>query len=148
MVNINNLLCVLIELPIYCFMLIELILKVSVDELYWNWLNYMLLLRNGELEMNIDNVFAMWIVIEKWWIESEYDELLEINWLVDNWLICVVVDNDVNVEYVELRNEILNYVDDERMIWAIEIVDLKFVELDWIDELCELFVFDGNELVV
>ena len=39
-------------------------------------------------------------------------------------------------------------VDDERMIWAIEIVDLKFVEFDWIDELCELFVFDGNELVV
>ena len=28
-------------------------------------------------------------------------------------------------------------VDDERMIWAIEIVELKFVELDWIDELCE-----------
>ena len=50
--------------------------------------------------------------------------------------------------YVELRNEILNYVDDKRMIWAIEIVDLKFVELDWIDELCELFVFDDNELVV
>ena len=59
-----------------------------------------------------------------------------------------VVDNDVNVEYVELRNEILNYVDDERMIWAIEIVKLKFVELDWIDELCELFVIDGNELIV
>ena len=135
-------------ISIYCFMLIDLILKVSVDELYWNWLNYLLLLRNGELEMNIDNVFAIWIVIEKWWIGSEYDELLEINWLVDNWLICVVVDNDVNVEDVELRNEILNYVDDERMIWAIEIVDLKFVELDWIDELCELFVFDGNELVV
>ena len=70
-------------------MLIELILKVSVDELYWNWLNYMLFLRNGELEMNIDNVFAMWIVIEKWWIGSEYDELLETEWLVDNWLICV-----------------------------------------------------------
>ena len=70
-------------------MLIELILKVSVDELYWNWLNYMLLLRNGELEMNIDNVIVMWIVIEKWWIESEYVELFEIEWLVDNWLICV-----------------------------------------------------------
>ena len=129
-------------------MLIELILKVSVDELYWNWLKYMLLLRNGELEMNIDNVFAMWIVIEKWRIGSEYDELLEIEWLVDNWLIYVVIENDVNVEDVELRNEILNYVDDERMIWAIEIVDLNFIELDWIDELCELFVFDGNELVV
>ena len=43
----------------------------------------MLLLRNGELEMNIDNVFAMWIVIEKWWIGSEYDELLGIELLVD-----------------------------------------------------------------
>ena len=28
-----------------------------------------------------------------------------------------------------------------------EIVDWKFVEMDWNDELCELFVFDGNELV-
>ena len=71
-------------ISIYCFMLIDLILKVSVDELYWIWLNYMLLLRNDELEMNIDNVFAMWIVIEKWWIGSEYDELLGIELLVDN----------------------------------------------------------------
>ena len=69
------------------------------------------------------------------------NDLLTIDWFV------FVVDNDVNVEYVELRNEILNYVDDERMIWAIKIVDLNFIELDWIDELCELFVFDGNELV-
>ena len=29
------------------------------------------------------------------------------------------------------------------MIWANEIVDWKFVNMDWIDELCELFVFDG-----
>ena len=49
----------------------------------------------------------------------------------------------------EMRWELRCWVvDDERMIWAIKIVDLKFVELDWIDELCELFVFDGNELVV
>ena len=39
------------------------------------------------------------------------------------------------------EDEILRYVDDERMIWAIE-------NVDWIDELCELFVFDGNELIV
>ena len=45
----------------------------------------------------------------------------------------------------EIRWELRCWVvDDERMIWAIEIVDLKFIELDWIDELCELFVFDGN----
>ena len=48
--------------------------------------------------------------------------------------------------YVELRIGISRY--DERMIWATEIMDLKFIVLDWIDELCELFVFDGNELVV
>ena len=88
-----------------------------------------LLLRNDELEVNMMNCLRL-------------NDLLTIDWFV------FVVDNDVNVEYVELRNEILNYVDDERMIWTIEIVDLKFVELDWIDELCELFVFDGNELVV
>ena len=45
------------------------------------------------------------------------------------WLICVVVENDVIVEDDELRNEILNDVDDERMSWAIEIVELKFIEL-------------------
>ena len=55
----------------------------------WNWIELYVIVENGELEMNIDSVFAMWIVIEKWWFESEYDELLEIEWLVDNWLICV-----------------------------------------------------------
>ena len=93
------------------------------------WLLCEWLLRNDELELNMMNCLRL-------------NDLFTIDWFV------FVVDNDVNVEYVELRYEILNYVDDERMIWAIEIVDLKFVELDWIDELCELFVFDGNELVV
>ena len=37
----------------------------------------MLLLRNGELEMKIDNVIVMWIVIEKWLIGSECDELID-----------------------------------------------------------------------
>ena len=61
------------------------------------------------------------------------------------WLNCVVVEI---VEDDELRNEILNDVDDERLSWDIEIVELKFVEFDWTDELCELLVFDGNELIV
>ena len=122
-------------------MLIELILKVSVDELYWNWLKYMLFLRNGELEMNIDNVFAMWIAIEKWWIESDCEWLVLAFDLFVYWCWEIVI-----LVYVELRIGISRY--DERMIWAIEIVNLKFVELDWIDELCELFVFDGNELIV
>ena len=123
----------LIELPIYCFMLIELILKVSVDELYWNWLNYMLLLRNGELEMNIDNVFAMWIVIEKWWIGSEYDELLEIEWLVDNWLICVCCWEwcECGICWVEKWDIELLMI--EGMIWIFEIVDMQ-----WSDDLCEI----------
>ena len=30
------------------------------------------------------------------------------------------------------------------MSWGIEIVDWKFVDMYWDDELCELFVFDGN----
>ena len=63
------------------------------------------------------------------------------NWLLRicfeiDW-ICVIVENDVIVEDVELRNEILNNVDDEILSWDIEIVELKFVEFDWIDELCE-----------
>ena len=62
------------------------------------------------------------------------------------WLICVLMLRSYEMVYVELRIGISRY--DERMIWAIEIVNLKFVELDWIDELCELFVFNGNELIV
>ena len=30
------------------------------------------------------------------------------------------------------------------MSWTNEIVDWKFVDMYWDDELCELFVFDGN----
>ena len=83
------------------------------------WLLCELLLRNDELEVNVMNWLILCIVVEKLW-----------KWYIMRWgLRCWVVD-------------------DERMIWAIEIVDLKFVELDWIDELCELFVFDSNELVV
>ena len=49
----------------------------------------------------------------------------------------------------EMRWELRCWViDNERMIWAIEIVELRIVELDWIVKLCELHVFDGNELVV
>ena len=34
--------------------------------------------------IEMDNVIVMWIVIEKWWVESEFDDLLEIDWLIDN----------------------------------------------------------------
>ena len=100
-------------------MLIELILKVSVDELYWNCLDYMLLLRNGELEMNIDNVIVMWIVIG-----SEYVELFEIEWLVDKLIDCVWLLRMMwmwDVLSWEMRWEMRCWIaDDERMIWAID----------------------------
>ena len=121
------------------FILIELILKVNVDELCWNWLNYMLLLRNGELVMNVDKVIVMCFVIEKRWIEVNMNDLFD-NWLIlciiveklwiwymmsrglvfwvmlmncfeIDWL-CMIVENDVNVLYVELKNGILIYVED------------------------------------
>ena len=39
-----------------------------------------------------DNVIVMWIVIEKWWVESEFDELFEIDWLVDNLIeLCLLL---------------------------------------------------------
>ena len=105
-------------------------------------MNYMLLLRYVDLGMKIDNVIVMWIAIEKWWIESDYEWLvLAFDWFV-YW--CWEVMKWYMFRW-GLRCWVVN---DERMIWAIEIVDLKFVELDWIDELCELFVFDGNELIV
>ena len=120
-------------------MLIELILKVNVDELCWNWLNYMLLLGNGELVMNVDKVIVMCFVIEKRWIEVNMNDLFD-NWLIlcivvkklwkwymmsrglvfwvmlmnsfeIDWL-CMIVENDVNVIYVELNNGILIYVED------------------------------------
>ena len=65
---------------------------------YDNW-NY--------LEVNVDNVIGMWIV---YW---ELVNLSECEWLalklIDLW---IVVENDVNVVYVELKIEILRYVDD------------------------------------
>ena len=97
-----------------------------------------------------------WIISEYWWCDCYVNWLLrndELKWMWKTWFgnvidFVFVVENDVIVEDVELRNEILNNVDDERLSWDIEIVELKFVEFDWIDELCELLVFDGNELIV
>ena len=99
----------------------------------------MLLLRNGELVMNVDKVIVMCFVIEKWWIEVNMNDLFD-NWLIlcivveklwkwymmsrglvfwvmlmtcfeIDWL-CMIVENDVNVVYVELKNGILIYVED------------------------------------
>ena len=69
----------------------------------------------------------MWIVIEKWWVESEFDDLLEIDWLVDNLIeLCLLLRMMWNWD--EKWDEDWD-VDDERLNWAIEIVDLRIVEL-------------------
>ena len=79
-------------------------------------------------------VIVMWIV---------YWEMMEWKWMLMNffeidWIMscCWVEDWGIDLCWW-LKND-LSY----------EIVDWKFVEMDWNDELCELFVFDGNELVV
>ena len=104
----------------------------------WNWLNYMLLLRNDGLEVNMINCLRLNDLLKIDCYVNCYWEVVNWKWswmtCFGIWLICVVIENDVIVEDVELRNEILNDVDDERMSWAIEIVELRFVELDWIDE--------------
>ena len=81
------------------------------------------LLRNGELKW-------MWMTC------------FEIDWLVNcywEWCecgICWVEGWDIDLCW-RLKND-LSY----------EIVDWKFMEMDWSDELCEFLVFNGNELVV
>ena len=91
--------------------------------LSWKWLLCELLLRNGELEVNVNDLFAIdWLVYCCWeWGECG---------------ICWVDDWDIEICWW-LKND-LSYWD----------CGLKIVEMDWNDELCELFVFDGNELVV
>ena len=71
-------------ISIYYFMLIEFILKV-----------------------NVDNVIVMWIV---------YGEMVNWKWMLMNcfemdWIV-FVVENDMNMVYVELEIEILGYVDE------------------------------------
>ena len=83
----------------------------------------------------------MWIVIEKWWVESEFDDLLEIDWLIDNLMeVCLLLWTMWNWDMMswEMRRGMKCWsVDDERMNWALEIVDLrlwwiglKFVDLE------------------
>ena len=95
MVNINNLYVCIDWIDIYCLLLIELML---------NWLNYLLMLR------------IWWIEIEYWLCELilRSDEMkvivtnyFEIEWFVDNWLICGCCENYVKVECDEMRNEML-----------------------------------------
>ena len=55
------------------------------------WLNYYILFIVNWIDWitcwcwEFDELkLIMWIVIEKWWVESEFDDLLEIDWLIDN----------------------------------------------------------------
>ena len=74
-------------------------------------------------ELIIENLLWNWLNLCCCWEWYEYG-------------ICWVDDWDIEICW-RLKND-LSY----------EIVDWKFVEMDWNDELCELFVFDGNELVI
>ena len=115
-------------------------------------MNYMLLLRYVELEMKMYNVIVMWMVIEKWW-NGKW-----ICWIVWIWMTCwQLIDLCLLLRMMWLWNMLSWEI---RWGWDIEICwwwkndlsywecGLKFVELDWIDELCELFMFDGNEFIV
>ena len=98
-------------------MLIELLWNVI-----FNWMDVELieLLVDVENLVNWNWILIMWIVIEKLWIDSEYDELFE------NWLNCVCVENYVIEKDVEKWDVEKWNVDDGRMNWAIENVDLRF----------------------
>ena len=83
----------LIELLIYCFMLIELMLIVSVDEFHWNWLNYMLLLRCVDLGMKL----IMWLLCELL-LRSDYEWLvLAFDWFVESCELHVFDGNELVV---------------------------------------------------
>ena len=84
----------------------------------------------------------MWIVIEKWWVESEFDNLLEIDWLIDNLMeVCLLLWMMWNWDMMswEMRWGMRCWiVDDERMNWALEIVDLRYwwIGLRFVDLEC------------
>ena len=107
------------------------------------------------IEVNVNDLFCNWLICKLLWevVNVVYDELrigilsyvdeLLWNWLIvydcSEWFecgICWVEEWDIDLCW-RLKND-LSY----------EIVDGKFVKMDWSDELCELLVFDGNELLV
>ena len=115
-----------------------------------NWIDVELieLLVDVENLVNWNWMLIMWINIEKWWNESDCDELL---W---NWMICwQLIDLLMLWELCEGGMWWDEKWDVEMLIMKewIELLRLwiwDFDELDWIVELCELHVFDGNKLIV
>ena len=117
---------------------------VNISNYYVCWLNfsiYRVMLIEFILKVNVDDVNDMWIVVDKWWIGSECE------WFVCNWLTCVLLSR--------IYNYGICWVED----WDIELLMIK----EWFELLglwigiceyrlkwwiCELFVFNGNELVV
>ena len=127
MVNISNFMCV------------DWIAYILLDV---DWIDI-----ESECWWIVLKLVELYVIVDKWWIENEYWWCdCDVNWLLRNdelkWMwktwfgnmidFVFVVKNDVIMEDVELWNEILNDVDDERMRWAIKIVELKFENVDWI----------------
>ena len=91
----------------------------------------------------IDNVIVMWIAIEKWWIEGDYEWLI----LAFDWFVLLLRMMWLwKMLSWEMRYWMMLMMKD--WVEILRLWKLKFVEFDWIDELCELLVFDGNELIV
>ena len=111
---------------IYCYMLLEFVIVNWDDDMVWI----------GELEMSIDNVLLCELLLRNDELKVNMMNCLRLNDLLTIDWIVFVIEKDVKVECDEMRNEMW-VVDDERMIWAIEIVELRIVEFDWIVELCE-----------
>ena len=111
---------------IYWYMLLEFVIVNWDDDMVWI----------GELEMSIDNVLLCELLLRNDELKVNMMNCLRLNDLLTIDWIVFVIENDVKVECDEMRNEMW-VVDDERMIWAIESVELRIVEFDWIVELCE-----------
>ena len=98
----------------------------------WIWNDDMV--GNGELEVNVDNMIVMWI---------DYWEMMNWKWVLMNcfesdWIMCCYWEwCDYDICWVEDWDiELLMIKDWFELLWLwIEIVDM-----DWDDELCELFV--------
>ena len=133
-----------------------------------DWIAYILLYIDwidieSECWWIVLKLVELYVIIEKWWIENEYwwcdcyvNWLLrndELKWMWKTWF-GNVIDLCMIVEKLWFRYMLSWGLKSWDMVMMKEWFELlrlwiwKCVELDWINELCELFVFDDNELVV
>ena len=134
----------LIELLIYCFMLIELMLIVGVDEFHWNWLNYMLLLRCVDLGMKLIMRLLCELLLKSDELKVNLMNCLRLNDWLTIWLNCVCCwewcesgmwwDEKWDVEILIMKEwfELLR-------LWNWELMNLIEL-LNYVN----LFVFDGE----